>query len=82
MKALTVQLDDEAAEIYAQEARALGVTLEQIVSAVAASHVTRRAPPMSAEQIARVEAGLAAEREGRVLSAEAARARLAERRGR
>lgn len=82
MRALTVQIDDEAAEIYAQEARAQGVTLEQVVSAVAADHATRRAPPMSPEQIARVEAGLAAEREGRIVSGEEARARLAARRGR
>lgn len=82
MRALTVQIDDETADVYAEEARSRGMSLEQIVSAVAVEHVAHRAAPMSAEQAARVEAGLAAEREGRIVSGEEARARLAARRRR
>ncbi|EDX81302.1 hypothetical protein BBAL3_2459 [Brevundimonas sp. BAL3] len=41
-----------------------------------------RGSPLSADQIAQIEAGLAAEREGRIISNEEAEARLAARRTR
>jgi len=82
MKVFSVQIDDDAAETYASEAKERGTSVEALMSSMLLEGADVLGDPLTADQIAAVEAGLAAEREGRIVSHEDADARLAARRSR
>jgi predicted transcriptional regulator len=82
MKAYTVQIDDTLADSLSAAAAERSTSVEALIVSAAAEMAFELGEPLSAEQLARVEAGLAAEREGRVVSQDIADARLAARRQR
>jgi predicted transcriptional regulator len=80
MKAYTVQIDDRIASAYADEARERGTSVEALLSAIAAEGAEGFGEPLTPEQIAAIEAGLTAERAGRLVSSAESDRRLAGRR--
>lgn len=82
MKAFTVQIDDEAAEAYVSQAQERGTSVEALMSSMLLEGADTLGDLLTSDQIAAIEAGLAAEREGRVVSHEEAERRLAARRAR
>ncbi|CAN5524832.1 hypothetical protein BH10PSE4_BH10PSE4_43480 [soil metagenome] len=82
MKAYTVQIDDSLADKLSAEAADRSISVEALIASAAAEVALEFGSSFSPAQIARVEAGLAAEREGRILSQEAVDVRLATRRQR
>ena len=80
MKSITVQIDDEIAATYAEEARERQTTVEALLASVVAEGAQDFGDPLTPDQIASIEAGLVAERAGRLVSRDDAEARLAQRR--
>ena len=68
MKAFTVMIDDEVADEYLDEAQLRHTTAEELIASAAVNMLPVIRQPFSPEQIALIEAGLQAEREGRVIS--------------
>lgn len=68
MKAFTVLIDDDAADEYLEEAEARSTTAEELIASAAVDMLPELRQPLSAQQIAAVEAGLKDEREGRLVS--------------
>ncbi|MFA4938268.1 hypothetical protein [Brevundimonas sp.] len=68
MKAFTVLIDDDAADEYLEEAVARHTTAEELIASAAVDMLPELRQPLTSQQIALVEAGLAAEREGRIVS--------------
>lgn len=70
MKAFTVLIDDDVADEYLEEAEARRTTAEELIASAAVDMLPEIRQPMTAAQIALVEAGLKDEREGRLVSNE------------
>lgn len=71
MKAFTVMIDDETADEYLEEAEARHTTAEELIASAAVDMLPELRQRMTPQQIAMVEAGLQAEREGRLVSNDA-----------
>ncbi|CAN5422177.1 hypothetical protein BH09PSE1_BH09PSE1_13430 [soil metagenome] len=81
MKAFTVLIDDDAADEYLEEAELRRTTAEELIASAAIDMLPELRQPMTPQQIALVEAGLKAEREGGVVSNDEVVARWKERFG-
>jgi predicted transcriptional regulator len=68
MKAFTVLIDDDVADEYIEEAEARHTTAEELIASAAVDMLPEIRQPLTAAQIALVEAGLEDEREGRLVS--------------
>jgi predicted transcriptional regulator len=86
METIAVPFRDDAADRLKRAAAAIGMPIGEFIASAAEQFITDHdahlGAPLSADQIAQIEAGLAAEREGRIVSNEEANARLAARRAR
>ena len=81
MKAFTIQIDDDAAESFASEARERGTSVEALMTSVLLEGADGFGDPLSPDQIAAVEAGLEDIRHGRTLSQEEASQEVRQRLG-
>ena len=70
MKAFTVLIDDDIADEYLEEAKLRQTTAEELIASAAADMLPEIRQPLSPEQIKLIEAGLQAERDGRLVSNE------------
>lgn len=68
MKAFTVLIDDDIADEYLDEAKLRATTAEELIASAAVDMLPMLREPFTPEQIAQIEAGLKAEREGRLVS--------------
>lgn len=86
METIAVLFRDDAADRLKRAAAEIGMPVSEFIASAAERFImdgdTHLRAPLSPEQIAHIEAGLAAEREGRIVSNEEANARLAARRTR
>uniref|UniRef100_B0SXD2 CopG domain protein DNA-binding domain protein n=1 Tax=Caulobacter sp. (strain K31) TaxID=366602 RepID=B0SXD2_CAUSK len=82
MKAYTVQIDDTLAESLAAEAAERSTSVEALIASAAAERAFEFDAVLLEKHDAQVQAGLAAERNGQVLSGVDVDARLAARRTR
>lgn len=84
METIAVPFREDAADRVKRAAAEIGMPVGEFIASAAEGFVmdkeVHRGAPLSAEQIARIEAGLTAEREGRIVSNAEANARLAARR--
>lgn len=84
METIAVPFREDAADRLKRAAAEIGMPIGEFIASAAEGFVmdkdVHRGAPLSAEQIAQIEAGLAAEQEGRIFSNEEANARLAARR--
>lgn len=81
MRAFTVQIDDDAAETYASEAKERGTSVEALMSSMLLDGADAFGDPLTPDQIAAVEAGLEDIRHGRTLSQEEASQEVRQRLG-
>ncbi len=81
MKAFTIQIDDEAAESFASEARERGTSVEALMSAVLRDGADGFGDALTPDQVAAIEAGLDDIRHGRTLSQEEASQEVRQRLG-
>jgi len=86
METIAVSFQEDAADRLKRAAAEIGMPVGEFIASAAERFVMDNdahfGAPLSADQIAHIEAGLAAEREGRIVSNEEANARLAARRAR
>lgn len=86
METIAVPFQEDAADRLKRAAAEIGMPVGEFIAAavegVVMDNEAHRGSPLSADQIAQIEAGLTAEREGRIISNEEAEARLAARRAR
>ncbi len=86
METIAVPFREDAADRLKRAAAEIGMPVGEFIASAAEGFImdneAHRGSPLSADQIAQIEAGLAAEREGRIVSNEEAEARLAARRTR
>lgn len=86
METIAVSFQEDAADRLKRAAAEIGMPVGEFIASAAERFLmdndAHLGAPLSAEQIAHIEAGLAAEREGRIVSNEEANARLAARRTR
>ena len=84
METIAVPFREDAADRLKRAAAEIGMPVGEFIASAAEGFVmdkdVHRGAPWSAEQIAQIEAGLTAEREGRIVPNEEANARLAARR--
>jgi predicted transcriptional regulator len=84
METIAVSFREDAADRLKRAAAEIGMPIGEFIASAAEGFVmdkdVHRGAPLSAEQIAQIEAGLAAEQKGRIVSNEEANARLAARR--
>jgi predicted transcriptional regulator len=84
METIAVPFRDDAADRLKRAAATIGMPVGEFIASAAEQFVAGNdahlGAPLSAEQVAQIEAGLTAEREGRIVSNEEAEARLATRR--
>ena len=86
METIAVPFEEDTADRLKRAAAEIGMPVGEFIASAAEGFImdneVHRGAPLSADQIAQIEAGLAAEREGRIVSNEEADARLAARRTR
>jgi hypothetical protein len=86
VETIAVPFRDDAADRLKRAAAEIGMPLGEFIASVAERFVAESdvhlGAPLSSEQITHIEAGLKAEREGRIISNEEAAMRLAARRSR
>jgi len=86
METIAVPFREDAVNRLKRAAAEIGLPVAEFIAPAAEGFImdnrAHRGSPLSADQIAQIEAGLAAEREGRIISNEEAEARLAARRTR
>lgn len=86
METIAVPFREDTADRLRRAAAEIGMPVGEFIASAAEGFITdnevHRGSPLSADQIAQIEAGLTAEREGRIISTVEAEARLAARRTR